>query len=136
LNWEVAHSSAYQILVSTNGSSWTEAYSTSYSDGGTDDLAVSRSARYVRMNGTLRATPYGHSLWEFEIYGACGSSTPSNPPTDSPSDPPAGGTWQAGVAYGIGAQVSYGGRNYRCQQAHTSQLGWEPPNAASLWVAL
>ncbi|MEC0128895.1 hypothetical protein [Paenibacillus pabuli] len=26
-------------------------------------------ARYVRMYGTVRATIYGYSLWEFEVYG-------------------------------------------------------------------
>ena len=26
----------------------------------------------------------------------------------------------------------YGGKLYRCVQAHTSQTGWEPPNAAQL----
>ncbi|WP_251037443.1 discoidin domain-containing protein [Paenibacillus albidus] len=26
-------------------------------------------ARYVRMYGTERATQYGYSLWEFEVYG-------------------------------------------------------------------
>ena len=26
--------------------------------------------RFVRMLGTDRATGYGHSLWEFEIYSA------------------------------------------------------------------
>ena len=32
-------------------------------------LSVSGSGRYVRMNGTQRATPYGYSLWEFQVLG-------------------------------------------------------------------
>ncbi|MFI7600348.1 carbohydrate-binding protein [Actinoplanes sp. NPDC049681] len=47
--------------------------------------------------------------------------------------PPAGGTWQPNTAYTAGQQVSYGGRNYRCLQSHTSLPGWEPPNAPALW---
>jgi len=33
----------------------------------------------------------------------------------------------------VGTRVSYAGKNYQCLQAHTSQPGWEPPNAAALW---
>jgi beta-glucosidase len=36
---------------------------------GTQTLTVSGSGRYVRMYGTARATPYGYSLWEFQVYG-------------------------------------------------------------------
>src|SRR5262245_49380835 len=44
--------------------------------------------------------------------------------------------WAPNVSYSISAAVSYGGRNYRCQQAHTSLVGWEPPNTPALWVDL
>ena len=69
LSWETAYGSAYQIQVSTNGSTWTTIYSTSNGDGGTDDLGVSGSGRYVRMYGTTRGTQWGYSLLEFEVYG-------------------------------------------------------------------
>ncbi|SEM55920.1 carbohydrate-binding protein [Nonomuraea pusilla] len=52
------------------------------------------------------------------------------PPT---SPPPGGGTWQAGVTYQAGDQVTYGGATYRCLQGHLSQAGWEPPNVPALW---
>lgn len=42
--------------------------------------------------------------------------------------------WNAGVAYAIGDRVRYGALLWRCVQAHTSQVGWEPDAAASLWV--
>ena len=41
--------------------------------------------------------------------------------------------WAANVNYTVGQLRQYGGKLYRCVQAHTSQTGWEPPNAASLW---
>jgi hypothetical protein len=28
------------------------------------------TGRYVRVNDTQRATTYGYSLWEFEVYGS------------------------------------------------------------------
>jgi len=31
---------------------------------------VSGSGRYVRLYGTARATQYGYSLWEFQVYGS------------------------------------------------------------------
>jgi hypothetical protein len=43
-------------------------YSTTSGDGGFDEIAVNVSARYVRMNGTERATTFGYSLWEFGVY--------------------------------------------------------------------
>ena len=42
--------------------------------------------------------------------------------------------WAPNVFYGVGAKVSYSSRNYTCQQAHTSQVGWEPPNVPALWT--
>lgn len=42
--------------------------------------------------------------------------------------------WTAGVSYAVGALRRYGDTLYRCVQAHTSQTGWEPPAAASLWA--
>lgn len=41
--------------------------------------------------------------------------------------------WTVNVAYAVGALRRYGDTLYRCVQAHTSQAGWEPPTAASLW---
>ena len=41
--------------------------------------------------------------------------------------------WVANVAYSAGQYRRYGGRLYRCLQAHTSQAGWEPDAAVSLW---
>ncbi|MEU1231315.1 glycosyl hydrolase family 8 [Streptomyces sp. NPDC005828] len=70
LNWEAAYGKAYRIQTSADGTTWTDVYSTTAGDGATDDLTVSGSGRYVRMYGTGRGTPYGYSLWEFEVYGA------------------------------------------------------------------
>lgn len=42
--------------------------------------------------------------------------------------------WAAGVDYATGYKVQHGGRLCRCLQTHTSQVGWEPENASSLWA--
>jgi hypothetical protein len=44
--------------------------------------------------------------------------------------------WAPGTSYAVGANVSYQGLGYRCVQAHTSRVGWEPPNAPTLWQRL
>lgn len=72
LTWEAAYARSYRIQVSATGSTWTDLYSTSTGNGGTDDLAVSGSGRYVRMYGTARGTSYGYSLFEFQVYGTQG----------------------------------------------------------------
>ncbi|MEN3306533.1 MAG: hypothetical protein V7603_2735, partial [Micromonosporaceae bacterium] len=75
LNWEAAYATAFQVQVSTNASTWTTVYSTTTGTGGTQTLTVSGTGRYVRVNGTARATPYGYSLWEFQVYGTIGTSS-------------------------------------------------------------
>lgn len=44
--------------------------------------------------------------------------------------------WSEGQAYPAGHKVQRGGKLWRCLQAHTSQAGWEPENAASLWTEI
>jgi hypothetical protein len=69
LYWEAAYGKAYKIQTSTDASTWTDVYSTTTGDGGTDTITVSGSGRYVRMYGTARGTSFAYSLWEFKVYG-------------------------------------------------------------------
>jgi chitinase len=41
--------------------------------------------------------------------------------------------WAPNTAYAIGALVMFNGQEFKCIQAHTSQVGWEPPNVPALW---
>jgi hypothetical protein len=69
LHWEAAYGRAYRIEVSTDNSNWTTVWSTTAGDGGTDVAAfASTTARYVRMFGVSRATSFGFSLYEMEVY--------------------------------------------------------------------
>ena len=44
--------------------------------------------------------------------------------------------WAADTEYTIGYKAQRNGKLWRCIQAHTSQAGWEPENAASLWTEI
>ncbi len=83
LNWEAAYASAFTIQTSANGSTWTNISPVTTGQAGVQTLNVTGSGRYVRMNGTTRATPYGYSLWEFQVFAA-GGTTPTLPTSDTP----------------------------------------------------
>ena len=42
--------------------------------------------------------------------------------------------WTSGTAYTVGYKVQYKGTLFKVLQDHTSQDGWEPNNAPSLWA--
>ena len=45
--------------------------------------------------------------------------------------------WAIGRTYAaVTDKVQRNGKLWRCRQAHTSQAGWEPENAASLWTEI
>ncbi len=87
LDWEAAYATAFQIQASADGTSWTTIYSTTTGTGGTQALNVSGTGRYIRMYGTARGTPYGYSLWEFQVYGTTAGTGCST--TDAALDQPA-----------------------------------------------
>jgi hypothetical protein len=45
-------------------------------------------------------------------------------------------SWASGVSYATGFKVKYNNRLYKVLQAHTSQEGWQPDLAASLWTEI
>lgn len=70
IKWENAYAAAYEIQVSTDADTWATVYSTSEGSGGTEVVSFAPvQARYVRMNGIKRATPYGYSIYELGVYG-------------------------------------------------------------------
>jgi uncharacterized protein YjdB len=81
LSWEAAYGKTYRIQVSGDGVNWTDMYSTTTGAGGVNDVTgLSGTGRYVRMYGTERGTPWGYSLYEFEVYGiASGLRTAGTP---------------------------------------------------------
>jgi beta-glucosidase len=67
--WEAAYATAFQIQVSNDNATWTTIYSTTAGTGGHQTFTVSTTARYIRMDGTVRATQFGYSIFEFDVYG-------------------------------------------------------------------
>lgn len=81
LNWEVAGGKAYIIQISKDASHWEDAYTRTNGSGGMETLSFEPiEGRYVRMYGTERTTPYGYSLWEFEVYGDTAPPLPKAEP--------------------------------------------------------
>jgi hypothetical protein len=69
LRWESAYAKAYKVEVSRDNVNWTQVFATSNGDGGVDVVRFpAASARYVRVTGTQRATSYGYSLYEAQVY--------------------------------------------------------------------
>ncbi len=70
LYWEGAYATEYKIQTSVDGIVWTDQFHETAGDGGTDKIVFSAmDVSFVRMFGIQRATIYGFSLWEFEVYG-------------------------------------------------------------------
>lgn len=70
LDWENAYGKAYNIQVSNDAVNWKTVKSITDSDGGEDVIEFEPiDARYVKMQGVKRATGYGYSLWDFDVYG-------------------------------------------------------------------
>jgi hypothetical protein len=78
LNWEAAYGLMYQIQVSNDALTWKPAFTQNAGQGGVENITFAPvSARFVRMYGTKRATAYGYSLLEFEIYGPTTATGPT-----------------------------------------------------------
>jgi beta-glucosidase len=69
IEWEAAYASAFSLQVSNDNSTWTTVYSTTNGTGGNQTFPVSATDRYVRMYGTARATQFGYSIFEFQVFG-------------------------------------------------------------------
>jgi hypothetical protein len=70
INWETAYGLHYRILVSMDNKNWKPVYEQKQSDGKIDEIELkSVPARFVKFDGIKRATEWGFSMWEFEVYG-------------------------------------------------------------------
>lgn len=71
VTWEAAYASRYKIEVSTDRQAWTTVVSETNGNGGKDEWPVNESAsyRYVKITGLQRATEWGYSIYELEVFG-------------------------------------------------------------------
>jgi F5/8 type C domain/Beta-1,3-glucanase/Putative Ig domain len=102
INWETAYAKAFQIQTSNDNSTWTPVFSTTTGTGGTQTLNVSGSGRYIRMYGTVRATQYGYSIFEFQVFAGTGGGTGNTVTVTSPGSQ----SWTAGTAASLQVSAS------------------------------
>jgi hypothetical protein len=70
INWEVAYASSYRIETSRDGVLYSVAASVSISNKGRVTTAFpARSARFVRIVAVERATQWGSSFYDCEVFG-------------------------------------------------------------------
>ncbi|MFD1048404.1 discoidin domain-containing protein, partial [Kibdelosporangium lantanae] len=88
LNWENAYAKAYRIEVSNDDNNYTPIYQTTTSAGGVETLTVNGTGRYIRLYATTRATGYGFSLWEFQVFGSVDTTATTPPLLSAPTRAP------------------------------------------------
>lgn len=80
LHWETAFAKAYKLQISKDVQKWNTIYSTEKNNGGKEEIYVGvQEAKYVRMLGTKRGTPWGYSLYNFDIELKDDRKSPSAP---------------------------------------------------------
>ena len=71
LDWQQANGKDYDIQVSDDATKWATVKSVTGNSafGWLDYPNLNARGRYVRLNCLKRATVWGYSLWEFEMFG-------------------------------------------------------------------
>jgi fibro-slime domain-containing protein len=73
LDWETASAANYTIAGSSDGTTWTTLVTKTGMPSiqhRIDSLpGLTGTYRYIKMNGTVRSTGWGYSVWEFRVYG-------------------------------------------------------------------
>ena len=71
INWEGAYAKQFQLLASADGETFSPIYTESNLDHASWQkiyLETAVTAQYIKYQGIQRATGYGQSFWEFEVY--------------------------------------------------------------------
>ena len=69
IKWEGAYAKEFTLSISNDGESWSNLYTETnltHADWQTIDVAET-TARYIQYHGTLRATQWGQSFYEFQV---------------------------------------------------------------------
>jgi F5/8 type C domain-containing protein/fibronectin type III domain protein/calcineurin-like phosphoesterase family protein len=97
LNWEAAYAKKYRVEVSDDGTQFTTAATVDAGDGKIDEVSLTARGRFVRFVGLTRATSYGYSFWEMQVFGTTDTSGDTQAPT-TPTGLTAGTTTATSVA--------------------------------------
>ena len=73
LFWEDAYARDFELRFSVDGQEWQTALRFTDNAARQNRLQVQGNARFIRIYGTRRATSYGYSLFEVEVFGAVAS---------------------------------------------------------------
>ncbi|WP_213450817.1 discoidin domain-containing protein [Rhizomonospora bruguierae] len=160
LTWEAAYATDFTIGVSTDGATFTTVNTTVGGTGGNQSITVAGTGRYVRLTATKRATQYGVSLWEFQVFGGgttagCGtanaaqgrtataSSTESAAfPASAAVDGDAGTRWSSAAADPQWLQVDLGSTRSICgvtvnwEAAYGTAFQIQTSANASTWASI
>lgn len=88
IHWEAAYATRYTVEISDDGKVWQEAADCN-GNGGEETVEIGREARHIRISGKGRATSYGYSIWELEVFGIDPEKNPADLmgiAIESPSD--------------------------------------------------
>jgi len=107
LFWEAAYAAVYSIDVSFDGFNWESIFEENDGNGGLDSLFFEQQvpARFVRMNGIERATEWGFSLYQLEVYGL---ASDTQPPQISIASPLEDDYLEVGIAADISVNLQPG----------------------------
>ncbi len=70
--WEAAYADRYKVELSEDKINWVTYVEVNKGSGGKDEFTTEASEgyRYVRITGLHRATSYGYSIYEIEVFGS------------------------------------------------------------------
>jgi NedA-like, galactose-binding domain/LiaF transmembrane domain len=85
ITWEEAYAKAYELQVSSDGADWTTVRRVTDGKGGIDEQEIGATARYVRLMGVRRVTPYGYSVWELQVFDSAGQLVSEGKPATASS---------------------------------------------------
>jgi hypothetical protein len=134
LNWQNSYAKDYQIRVSDDNATWTTLKSVVGGDGKIDDLAgLGGKGRFVQMYGTRRATTYGYSLWEIQVYSpdssGSGGTTGSAGSGGTTGSAGSGGTTGSAGSGGTGGSAGGAGGATHWIPAQGTTFYWDLTNA-------
>lgn len=118
-----SYSSAQSVTLSSATSGASIRYTT---DGSTPSSTSGTSysgAFTVSKTTTVKAIAFKSGLTNSSVSTATYTISTSG----------GGNAWAPNTPYAVGAIVTYQGHTYKCLQAHTSEVGWEPATTPALW---
>jgi len=144
IDWETANAKDYVLRGSVDGTTWVDIATQSNMAAGvrTDIISVNAQYQWLRMDGVARNTPYGYSIYEFNVCStaivpppvcnavAIASATASTGEATLAVDGLAGTRWESEVADPQSLTVDLG----VIAMVHGVNIDWETANAKEYYL--